>query len=50
VQAKFLGMLPLTGLSEQANPALRFTDRQVLLELDSVAEEIFHAVVKKNPS
>ena len=28
---------------------LRYTDRQVLLELDSVAEEIFQAVEKKNP-
>jgi very-short-patch-repair endonuclease len=28
---------------------LRYTDRQVLLELDSVAEEIFRAVEKKNP-
>jgi very-short-patch-repair endonuclease len=28
---------------------LRFTDRQVLLELDSVAEEIFRAVEEKNP-
>jgi very-short-patch-repair endonuclease len=28
---------------------LRYTDRQVLLELDSVAEEIFRAVEEKNP-
>ena len=28
---------------------LRYTDRQVLLELDSVAEEIFRAVDGENP-
>ena len=28
---------------------LRYNDRQVLLELDSVAEDIFRAVEEKNP-
>lgn len=28
---------------------LRYTDREVLLELNSVAEEIFRAVEEKNP-
>src|SRR5437016_8645404 len=36
-------------LKEQGLQVLRFTDRQFLLELDSVAEEIFRAVAKKNP-
>jgi very-short-patch-repair endonuclease len=36
-------------LKGQGLQVLRFTDRQVLLELDSVAEEIFRAVAKKNP-
>jgi very-short-patch-repair endonuclease len=27
----------------------RYTDRQILLELDSVAEEIFRSVAEKNP-
>src|SRR5918996_1831735 len=28
---------------------LRYTDRQVLLEMDSVIEEIFRAIEKQNP-
>jgi len=36
----------LKGLGLQV---LRFTDRQVLLELDAVAEEIFRAVANQNP-
>jgi very-short-patch-repair endonuclease len=36
-------------LKELGLRVLRYTDRQVLLELDSVAEEIFRAVEKKIP-
>jgi very-short-patch-repair endonuclease len=36
-------------LKRQGLQVLRFTDRQVLLELDSVAEEIFRAVEVGNP-
>ena len=36
-------------LERQGLRVLRFTDRQVLLELDSVAEEIFRAVEDRNP-
>jgi len=36
-------------LKRQGLRVLRFTDRQVLLELDSVAEEIFRAVEDRNP-
>jgi very-short-patch-repair endonuclease len=36
-------------LQELGLRVLRYTDRQVLLELDSVAEEIFGAVKKKIP-
>ena len=36
-------------LKELGLRVLRYTDRQVLLELDSVAEEIFRAVQEKNP-
>jgi very-short-patch-repair endonuclease len=36
-------------LKGQGLQVLRFTDRQVLLELDAVAEEIFRAVANQNP-
>ena len=36
-------------LKELGLRVLRYTDRQVLLELDSVAEEIFRVVEEKNP-
>ena len=36
-------------LEQQGLRVLRFTDRQVLLELDSVAEEILRAMEDRNP-